>query len=272
MFKIGEFSKLSQVPVKTLRYYDEIGLLSPARVDSATGYRFYSLDQLPRLNWLLALKDLGFTLEQVRELMEDHVTVEQLRGMLRLKRAEIEGRLSAEEARLTRVEHRLGLLEKEGRMPAYEVVLKKAEPMRVAAVRGVIPSYSSMNILFEQLFGALGRNQIAPAGPSMGIYYDEEYKEQDVDAEAAVPIGDAETPDMGKVAVRELSGYDEVASLVRPGPYDDFTPAYQELMAWIEANGYRIIGPNREIYLKGPEPGVSPEAFLTELQFPVTKA
>jgi len=92
VFKISDFSKLCQVPVKTLRYYDEIGLLHPAKVDSLTGYRSYNLDQLPRLNMLLALRDLGFTLEQVGALMQEGINVEQVRGMLRMKRAEIEGR------------------------------------------------------------------------------------------------------------------------------------------------------------------------------------
>ena len=271
MFRIGQFSRLSQVSVKTLRYYDEIGLLKAARIDEFTGYRYYSMDQLPRLNMLLVLKDLGFSLEQVADLMEDSLSVEQVRGMLRLRRAEIEGRLQEEGARLSRVEHRLDLIEREGRMPTYEVVIKKAEPMRVAGVRGTIENYASMGVLFEELFGELGKNQIAPAGPSMAIYYDEEYKERDVDVEVAVPVGVEEAPDMGRVKVRELAGHDQVAAVIYKGPYDDFTPAYQELMGWIESNGYRIAGHNREIYLQGPEQ-VPPEDFLTEIQFPISKA
>jgi len=272
MFKIGEFSKVSQVPVKTLRYYDEIGLMPPARVDEFTGYRFYSLDQLPRLNMLLALRDLGFTLEQVGALMQEGINVEQVRGMLRMKRAEIEGRIEEEGARLSRVEHRLSLIEKEGRMPAYEVVIKKGEPVRVAAVRGVVENYASMGVLFDELFAVLGEKGIAPMGPAFAIYYDEEYKERDVDAEAAVPVAAEDLPETGRVRIRELPAFAEMASLVRPGPYDDFTPAYRELMAWIESNGYRIAGPNREIYLRGPTDNLSPESYVTEIQFPIVKA
>ncbi len=271
MFKIGEFSRISQVSVKTLRYYDEIGLLKPARVDEFTGYRYYSMDQLPRLNMLLALKDLGFSLERVADLMEDSLSAEQVRGMLRLRRAEIEGRLEEEGARLSRVEHRLSLIEREGRMPAFEIVIKKAEPMRVAGVRGKVENYASVGVLFEELFGELGANQIAPAGPSLAIYYDEEYMERDVDVEAVVPVAVEDAPAMGRVRVRELPGHDQVASLIRKGPYDDFTPAYQALMGWIESNGYRIAGHNREIYLQGPGQ-VEPEEYLTEIQFPIAKA
>lgn len=272
MFKIGDFSKLCQVPVKTLRYYDEIGLLRPAKVDSLTGYRSYNLDQLPRLNMLLALRDLGFTLGQVATLMEERVSVEQVRGMLRMKRTEIEARLEEKEARLSKVEHRLNLIEKEGRMPAYEVVIKKAEPTRVAAVRGVVENYGSVHVLFDELFATLAQHDLAPAGPTLAIYYDEEYKERDVDVEAAVPVTAGDLPQAGRVRIRDLPGHAKMASLVRPGPYDDFSPAYRDLMSWVESNGYRIAGPNREIYLRGPSDNVPPDTYLTEIQFPIVKA
>lgn len=271
MFRIGEFSKLSQVPVKTLRYYDEIGLVRPAFVDTATGYRYYTAEQLPRLNTVLALKDLGFKLEQIHEFVDDHLSAEQMEGMLRLRRAEIRANLQDEEARLARVEHRLRLITQEGQMPKHEVVVKKAGPLRVAAVRGVVENYQSVGPLFGEIMAALGKHAVAPAGPPMALYYDEEYKEKEVDVEAAIPVGGGEIPTSGRVRLRELEAYDNVASLTRQGPYDDFTPAYQELMSWIQANGFRIIGPNREIYLSGPESGSPPEAYITEIQFPVAK-
>ena len=93
MIKIGDFARLSQVSVVTLRYYDEMDLLKPVRVDTFTGYRFYSADQLPRLNRILALKDLGFSLEQIKLMLSDGLTSEQLRGMLTMQRKEVEKRL-----------------------------------------------------------------------------------------------------------------------------------------------------------------------------------
>jgi effector-binding domain-containing protein len=271
VFRIGEFSRVSQVPVKTLRYYDEIGLVRPARVDESSGYRFYSLDQLPRLNMLLALRDLGFTLGQVATLMQEGLSVEQVRGMLRMKSAEIEAHLEEEVDRLARVEHRLDLIEREGRMPAYEIVIKKGEAMRVAAIRDVVENYGSVGALIGELFAVLGEKGIPPAGPAFAIYYDDEYKERDVDVEAAVAVGGGSLPEGSRVVIRELPGFAEMASLIRPGPYDDFSPAYGELMEWIKSNGYRIAGPNREIYLRGPGEGVAPEGYLTEIQFPVMK-
>jgi DNA-binding transcriptional MerR regulator len=102
MLKIGDFARLCQLPVKTLRYYDDLGLITPVHVDSFTGYRYYSVEQLPRLNRLLALKDLGFSLEQIARVLNEGVTPEQLSGMLMLKRAEAGHRLKEEQDRLAR--------------------------------------------------------------------------------------------------------------------------------------------------------------------------
>ncbi len=111
MFKIGDFARIGRISVKTLHHYDDIGLLKPAHVDVATGYRYYTLDQLPRLNRILALKDLGFSLEQIASLLNEPLAVAELRGMLRLKRAELQRLVQAEQARLNRVEARLKQIE-----------------------------------------------------------------------------------------------------------------------------------------------------------------
>lgn len=267
MFKIGEFSKLSQIPVKTLRYYHEIGLLTPAHIDTFTGYRYYSAAQLPRLNRILALKELGFTLDQIRPIVDETVSSEQIRGMLMLQQAEVEQSISAENARLRRIESRLKQIELEDKMPEYEVVIKQVEPLTVATVRDIMPSYKEVGPLYQELFETIGRNGIAPTGPSMGIYYDDDYKESDVDVAAAVPVAGGSL-DSERVVIEELPAI-TAASVVRRGPWDDFSPAYQALMQWIQANDYRVVGYNREIYLQGPESGVSPEEYIVEIQFPI---
>src|SRR5512139_339897 len=144
MFKIGDFSKLAQVSVKTLRYYGELGLLRPAWIDRFTGYRYYTAEQLPRLNRILALKDLGFSLEQIRRLLQDDLQASELRGMMRLKQAELERQLQVEQARLERIEARLGQIEREGALPAYEVILKSVPPLQVAGIRQVIPGFRQL--------------------------------------------------------------------------------------------------------------------------------
>ncbi len=271
MFKIGEFSKLSQVPVKTLRYYDEIDLLKPAEVDQFTDYRFYSAEQLPRLNRILALKDLDLSLAQIGELLDGDLPAEQIRGMFRMKQAEMRGRVKEEQARLARVERRLRQIEQEGTMSTEEVVIKSIPTMKIAGVREVISTYSDISSLYSALFKHTGRNRARPAGPAMAIYYDEGYRERHIDVEAAVPLS-KHIPDGERVKVRELPAVEEMACIVHKGSYDNFSEPYSRLLTWIEANGYRISGPNREVYIKGPGLLTKPEKYVTELQIPVAKA
>ncbi len=271
MFKIGEFSKLSQVPVKTLRYYDEIGLLKPARVDRFSSYRYYSAEQLPKLNRILALKDLGLSLDQVAQLLNGDLSAEQIRGMLRLKQAQAQQKVEDEQARLARVERRLRQIEQEGVMSTQEVVLKKVPAMTVASVREVVPTYADCGPLYGEIYKYVGRHRARPAGPGFTIYYDEEYRETGVDVEAAVPIS-KELASSDRVKVHELPGVEEMACIVHQGSYDTLDEAYNQLMAWIEANGYRICGPNRVVYIKGPRPLRKPSGYVSEVQFPVEKA
>jgi DNA-binding transcriptional MerR regulator len=125
MFTIGDFAKLGRVSVRMLRHYDAIGLLTPVVVDPTSGYRFYNAEHLRRLNRVIALKDLGFTLQQVQAILDDQVDVVELRGMLRLRRAQLEAQMTADAARLTGVEARLRMIEKEGHMNTQDVVLKE---------------------------------------------------------------------------------------------------------------------------------------------------
>jgi len=153
MIRIGDFSKLSRVSVKTLRYYDEVGLLKPIQVDRVTGYRYYEFDQLPQLYRILALKDLGFSLEEIGHLLESDLSVEQMRGMLRLRQAEIRQRMEEEAGRLERVELWLRQIEQEDSMSKYDVVIKKLEPIKVASVRGVVPTPPDQGSLWGELMG-----------------------------------------------------------------------------------------------------------------------
>src|SRR5580693_2102094 len=116
MFSIGEFARLGAVSIRTLRHYDEIGLLPPAEVDPVTGYRSYSATQLRQLNRIVALKDLGLSLGQIRQLLGG-ITVDELRGMLLLRRAQLEGELQRQRHHLLGVEARLRHIAQEDEMP-----------------------------------------------------------------------------------------------------------------------------------------------------------
>src|SRR6266568_4353810 len=124
MLKIGEFSRLSQVPVKTLRYYDEIDLFKPSQIDRFTDYRYYTLDQLTPIHSIMALKELGLSLEEIAQLLDKDLPPEQIRGMFRLKQAEAQQRLREEQARLAQIEFRLRQIEMEGMMETVDIVIK----------------------------------------------------------------------------------------------------------------------------------------------------
>jgi effector-binding domain-containing protein len=270
MFKIGEFSKLSHVTVKTLRYYDRIGLLKPAEVDRFTNYRYYSASQLPRLNRILALKGLGLSLDQIGRLLKQDLPPEQIRGMLRLKQVEIQEQLDQEQARLARVEQRLRQIEQEETMPSQEVVLKEVPSQPVASVRDVVPTFGHIDQLFGEIFAYLGQHRLNPSGPPATIYHDKEFREQDVDVEIAVPVA-GPVSEGERVTSRELPG-SQMACIVHQGGYETIGGTYGQVMGWIEDNDHRIAGPPREIYLKGPESGDDPSTYVTEIQVPVAKA
>ncbi len=272
MFKIGDFSKLGQVSVKTLRYYDELGLLKPVEVDRFTGYRYYSADQLHRLNRILALKDLGLSLEEVAQLLDEELSAAQLRGMLRLKQVEARERVQEEQARLARVEARLRQIEEEGKMPTYEVVLKKVPPQKVASVRGTIANYGEPGPLWSELESYLARHGIRPTGPCLTVYHDPEYRERDVDAEVCEPVDSVAEGGDERIKIYELPAVETMASVVHRGPFTTFHEAYAALMEWLQRNGYRIIGPNREYYLHTTEPVNNDDpSYVTEIQVPVQK-
>lgn len=271
MFKIGDFSRLSFVTVKALRYYDEIGLLKPVKVDRFTGYRYYSADQLPRLNYIVALKNMGLSLDEIGTMVNNHLDSSRMRDIFILKRAELQQRVNEEQKRLEQVEKLLERIEKEKKMPDYQVVIKKVEqPMKIASVRGTVPTYHDISVLVEKLMPVFMNHPASITGPFIAIYHDMEYKEKDVDIEAAIPIsGDPDLPE--PIRVRDLPGEDTVATTIHRGPYDKIGEGYQALMAWCEANGYELAGPDREVYLTSPNDTRNPEEYVTELQQPVRK-
>jgi len=270
VFKIGEFSKLSCVTVKTLRHYDKLGLLKPAEVDPFTGYRRYSAGQLPRLNRILALKGMGLSLEEISQLLERDLPVDEMRGILRLKQVQLTSQLKEQQAQLDLVAWQLNQMEREETMTAQEITIKRIPAMKAACLRETIPTYSHVGQLFEEIYGFLGQHGIQPVGAPFEICHDEEYREADVDVEAVAPVA-VDVPAGSRVVGRELPAVESAACMVHQGPYENLTSSYHHLMQWIEANGYRICAPTREIYVRGPESGEDTSSYITELQAPVEK-
>jgi DNA-binding transcriptional MerR regulator/predicted transcriptional regulator YdeE len=276
VFKIGEFSKLVQVPVATLRYYDQVGLLKPIEVDRFTGYRYYSASQLPLVHRITALKGLGFTLEQISAVLAEGLTPEQMRGMLRLRHAQISQQLEETQIQLSEVEARLQQIERE-EQPMYDVVLKQVEPLLVASVRAILPTHSAVGALFPEVYEALGEHVAKALGPHPGepgstlvLWYDTEFKDRDVDGAAAFMLR-CRVPERGRMRVYELPAV-MMAATVHHGPYNTIGEAHEAVITWIEVNGYRIAGADREIYLYNSTPIRRDDpSYVTEIQYPVEK-
>jgi effector-binding domain-containing protein len=272
MFKIGDFSRLSFVTVKTLHYYDEIGLLKPVKVDRFTGYRYYSAEQLPRLNYIIVLKNLGLTLEEIGTLVNNSLTPTQMRDVFILKKAELSQRVNEEQRRLEQVEKLLKQIEKEGAMPDYQITIKKVDPQLIASIREVLPTYGDVGPLYGEIYKYLAKKWVfKPAGPAMLICHDQEYKESNVDVEVAVPINKS-IRETDRIKVYELPGMEQAACTIHKGPYESISEAYNAIMSWIEGNGYQIDGLDRELYFTDPHKVKDPSENITEIQFPVKKA
>lgn len=270
MFTIGDFATMGRVSVRMLRHYDSIGLLQPARVDEYTGYRYYEADQLRRLNRLVALKDLGFTLSEVTRIIDADVDTAELRGMLTLRQSQVAAQIEADTDRLRRIEARLRMIEREGTMSTTSVTVKSVEALRIASISGVAESTDSADVapviqpLFGQLFAALGPAGVEPAGPIVATYAPT--ADGKLSVSAACAVADGVTVD--GLVISTLPAQEQVASYVHHGEMANIGEGYQILATWIDDNGYITDGTAREVYLLShPEPE---EKWQTELQMPIT--
>ncbi|MFC4942513.1 MerR family transcriptional regulator [Pseudonocardia sp. GCM10023141] len=273
MFTIGDFAALGRVSVRMLRHYDAIGLLRPAHVDPATSYRYYRAEQLDALNRIVALKELGFGLQQVGEILHERVSGAQLRGMLRLRRAELEAVLAETGARLAAVEARLRTIESETTVP--DIVIKSLPPVRVAELTGTCPNFDPRTLapVVDGLYAALRRQLEAAGAPVIGpavTRYADVPGGVDVAGSGAVlvhaglPVG---IGDVEGARTVELAGVERAATIVHNGPLDDVLPTVQALARWLGANGHGF-GPEgaREVALDRP---ADPARWVTELQVPL---
>ncbi|MCA9922538.1 MAG: MerR family transcriptional regulator [Anaerolineales bacterium] len=280
MFKIGDFSQLGQVSTRMLRHYDKLGLLVPSHVDKWTGYRYYTIDQLASLHRIIALKELGLSLGQITELLQEgEISAERLRGMLIMKQAEIEQEIRAGQMRLAHVEARLQQIEQQGQPIPYEVVVKPVAAQAIASIRQIVP-FGEMDgycaSLHRQLYQGLREHNIKPLQPELIMYHNDEYEETELDVEMAVPVAPQYLKHLtinGEITFRELPAHDLMAALIYEGPFGELSPAILALLAWIGMNGYTPLPPLRELRLSGPAhvDGKRDPAPVLELQVPIQK-
>ncbi len=274
MFTIGDFARHGRVSVRMLRHYDAIGLLRPAHVDLASSYRFYEAGQLARLNRVIALKGLGFNLQQVQSILDEQVSPEELRGMLRLRQAELAAAMAADAQRLTEVEARLRTIESEGRMPSDDIVIKRIPAVRVAELTATAPTHGPEAIgpvigpLYDELCRRLEAAGVTPTGPGIAYYEAAPDEDDTIVIHAGLTVATKPRPDFD-FAIVDLPEIETAATFVHRGAMDDVMPSVQALAHWIDANGHRSTGYARELYLECPD---DPTQWVTELQEPITPA
>lgn len=278
MLKIGEFSRLSQVPVKTLRYYDEIGLFKPSQIDRFTDYRYYTLDQLPRIHSIMALKELGLSLEEITQLVHKDLPPAQIRGMFRLKQAEVQQRLREEQARLGQIEFRLRQIELEGMVETVEIVIKRIEPFHALTMRRTFLTRQEREFVGQAIEQADKAERIKwnKASP-VEILHEAEFHGDYTDTELTIPVEPNHKPtvslgEAGTLTLREIPGIEAAATYLHKGDYPSLNEKYLFLQRWAVENGYKLSGTWRFVYHRGPMHHVEPSEYLTELQHPIERA
>jgi DNA-binding transcriptional MerR regulator len=275
MFSIGEFAGYGGVSIRTLRHYDEIGLLRPATVDPDTGYRGYSAAQLRQLNRIMALKELGLSLTQVRRLLAG-VTLDELRGMLILRRAQLEHEIEQHTNQLLGVEARLRSIAREDDMPADDIVAKTIPPTGVVVIAGRAPGYAPASVVpvvnqLDAQFDQLGiYERVKQAGPR--ILFFEREEGEDVTVLLALPVTDPPGELPAPAHYRVLPEI-EAAAAVRSGPAASIFPmVYYDLVRWIEEHGYRPDpGPGRDVWVHEVHDIADVAQQVFEIQLPFTR-
>jgi DNA-binding transcriptional MerR regulator len=266
MYGIGLVARLAQVSVRTLRHYDDLGLLKPSHVDPQTGYRYYTPDQVLRLHRILVLRDLGVPLAQIGGLLDEDVTVEQLRGILRLRQAEARAQLAAQTDQLRRVEIRLAQLE-ETSVADYDVIVKRLEPMRVVALTEELESYAEIGAacgrLYPQLQAALAQRAVPCDGLSIAQYEETGDESRPVRITTALPVPAGVTIDGDGMSTLELAAVERAATTVVRGDPAQFAGAFRALHDWIDQTGDQATAFERELYIDCDGPH---DTWVTELQ------
>jgi len=279
MLSIGDFSKIAKVSIKTLRHYDQIGLLKPGSVDYYTGYRKYSILQLGKLNKILFYKDIGFSLKQIFDLIDKDLTIDQMKESLKLNKKRLESEIILAQKSLETIEHRIHQLEQQKNMPEYEIKVIEQQHYKIAYSKIVIPTLGEItfysNKLYENLYLELEKVKIEYTGPEMNLYHNTEYVETDLEMEFAVGIKgtkeEIEKIAKSNLSFREIQDQNKTASLQFVGDYHDLDTPIIELLKWIEINHFEIDGQLREIHHSGKAhiKGELQKDAIVELQIPI---
>jgi len=286
MLKIGEFSRLSQVTIKTLHHYGELGLIKPAHIDPTTNYRFYTVEQLPRIHRIMALKEIGLSLEQIGLMLDEELPAEQMRGMLRLKQAEINQEVREAQRQLAMVEFRLRMIEAEINFPILDVVIKRIDAMRYLSFFVDLPSSKKeamgMAQVVKAINQAIANGEIKHTGVSLDVFYGEtilplespELQENQHEILLGVEKTQQEITieGLGRLTVRDEPAIEKAATLMLTGENNDRLKQFEKvilLRRWAIAQGYTPRDLVRYWHHRGPFQTLNREEFVIEAQLPV---
>lgn len=280
MFRIGEFSKLCGLSADTLYHYEKQKILIPMSVDKFTGYRYYDASQIVTVNKIMALKDAGFSLNEISNQIKEDAPVWLLLEMLENKAKLLESTLEEEYNRLERLHTNIFLIKNGGIPQMNEIIIKTVEPILVASTRKVF-SKKSFDENLEQMWPIVN-NYIDEKGikrtiPCLMLYHSGwwdmkqwnlNYDEQTLDVEVVEPVtklfeGNEE------VQVYELPKTEKMACVVHHGSFSTIGNTFDTLFEWLRQNNYVADGPIREIYHKGDWVTNDPNEYITELQIPI---
>lgn len=270
MFRIGEFSKLTQVSVRMLRYYDEAGLLEPAHKDPYTGYRLYSIEQIPTLNKILFLRDLGFNVSEISKALVQW-NGEAIGGRLQKRRNEIEREIRAAQYQLSKIDMAKKDIDRNRITMHYNVTIKSVPGYMVFSLREIVPDYYCEGQLWKEMAHYARKNNIELSDKTFTIYHDPDYREHQVDIEICAPVKQR-GQDADRFQFREVAPVPDMACTMVAGPFENIAGAYISFAAWLQEHRlYRMKGPSRQIVHRGPWNEKDSSNFLTELQIPLEK-
>lgn len=266
--KIGEFSKMMQVTVKTLRYYEQKGLLLPYEVDEWTGYRYYSIYQMQRLNIIRGLQQQGFTLEEIKELLEDGEQMPSI-DQLTQKIEETEHQL---QLLIKRRSQLLKWLDSHKQIKTMEKVSIQSLPeIIVASHREIIPNYDALGALCVNKIGPEMQRlgcKCPPPGYCFTIEHNKEYRSTDLDIEYCEQV-----EEMGKdsniIQFKHLPTVEKALCIKHIGGYERFHESFAEAFRYMEEKGYKPVGHTRICYIDGVWNKDNPEQWLSIIQIPI---
>ena len=266
MLQIGEFSRICQVSVKTLHYYDRIGLLVPAKVDRVTGYRYYEVRQIDTMNYIRRLKRYRFSLEEIQQILSLSDDRE-ISGILRSQKEKLKREQQETAVILNELQTHISIFERTGDIMTYQkgytIEIRNNPAINVLANRSVM-SVDEFGKYYGTLFERVPKEHVTPTGLNGARYYDKEFNRDASDIEVFIGIKEKDKAD-------QVLEPHTCAMTVHHGAYSTLSEAYGTIVSWITENDYEIVGAPFDLYIKTQFDSLSPEDWETEVWFPVKK-